>query len=155
MSTETYDPSRLLLSMRGSTALYQTEIEAAMASLAHLSPAEAEDLVAIAGEDERAYGLRDRRAFLDAFCRRADEFLADDEGGFHTMTIHLTRYDRSPAALEIWFHVASPASAGRGVWFRHFVVGINDQCIFADIGPRESPTRATDAVSPSSGTGGD
>ncbi len=139
MSTETYDPTRLLLSMRGSTALYRAEVDSAVTALAHVSPAEAEDLVAIAGEDERAYGLRDRRAFLDAFCRRADEFLADDEGGFHAMTIHLTRYDRSPAALEIWFHVASPASPGAGVWFRHFVVGIDAACVYADIGPRRAP----------------
>lgn len=135
VSTETFDPNRRILSMEGASAVYRDEIADAFGRLNHLPPAEAENLVATAGEDERAYALRKRSAFLDVVCRRVDEFLLDDEGGFYKMVVHFTAYDRSDAALEIWFHVATQGGETGGIWFRHMVVGIDDDHVYADIGP--------------------
>lgn len=125
--------------MEGSSALYRDQVAAALTGLYQISLPEAEDLVAIAGEDERAYALRKRDQFIETFCQRADEFLSDDDGGFHRMTVHLTTHDRSDAALEIWFHVGKPGTNAGGVWFRHMVVGIDQSHVYADMGPRLAP----------------
>ncbi len=134
MATETFNPQRLVLSMEGSSVVYREELAALVAALPCITPGEAEDLVATAGEDERGYGLRRRADYLDVLCRRMDEFLADDEGGFYRMLVHLTRYDRSPAALELWFHVTRPGLENTGTRFRHMIVGIDAECVYADMG---------------------
>jgi len=134
MATETFHPSRLIFSMEGSTAVYRDELAAAVQGLAHVTALEAEDLVATAGEDERAYGVRPREQFLDTLCRRVDEFLADDDGGFYRMLVHVTRSDRSPAVLEIWFQVTRPGLETAGTWIRHVVVGIDAQTVYCDMG---------------------
>ncbi|MCG8405149.1 MAG: hypothetical protein MI923_08140 [Phycisphaerales bacterium] len=143
MTTETFDRARLVLSMEGSSALYRDELFAALAGLEKLSLSEAEDLVAIAGEDERAYALRDRNQFFETLCQRADEFLGDDDGGFHKMLVHITKHDRSHAALEIWFHVSTPGSDTGGVWFRHMVVGVDESHLYADMGPAAKSSEKT------------
>ena len=134
MATETFDPTRLIVSIEGATAIYRDEVAAAIARLEHAGIQEAEDLVATAGEDERGFGLRERSAFLNTLYQRADEFLLDDEGGYYRMIVHLTAYERSAAALEIWFHVASPGSEAGGIWMRHMVVGIDEKHVYADMG---------------------
>lgn len=134
MATETFNAEQLILSIEGSVDVFREDVAATVAGLAHLTPQDAEDLVATAGEDERAYGVRDRATFLDAFYRLADEFLRDDDGGYHHMVVHITRYYRNDAALELWFHVGRPGSETGGVWIRHMVVGLNDTSVYADIG---------------------
>ncbi len=133
MGTETFNPDRLILSMQYSTALLRGDLAEALLRLACVPAEEAEHLVATAGEDEAGYGIRDRGVFLEALCKTADEFLADDDGGFHEMHVHVTSYERSPAVIEIWFQVGSPGS-DRGVWFRHLVVGVDDQTVYAALG---------------------
>lgn len=134
MATESFNMERRILSMEGSTSVYRDDLSLVLDRLGHLSQAEAEDLVATAGEDERAYRTRPRDGFLDVLCDRIDEFLHDDDGGFFRMIVHVARYERSSAAIELWFHVTRPGFESGGTWIRHMVVGIDGQCIFADIG---------------------
>ncbi len=141
MGTETFNPDRLILSMQYSTNVYRPEMETALARLACVPPAEAEHLVATAGEDEAAYRPVTRPVFLDALYGTADEFLASDDGGFHEMTLHVTSYDRSDAVLEFWFHVATPGFEARGVWFRQMAVGIDARHVYAALG---EPARTRD-----------
>lgn len=138
MGTESFDPERVILAMRYSTAVYREEIESSLSRLECTTPEEADHLVAIAGEDEAAYSVRDRASFVTAICRTADEFLADDDGGYRAMTVYLTSHERSAAIREFWFHVAGPGSEGSGVWFRQLVVGIDAQSVFAAIGDAPS-----------------
>ena len=141
VGTETFNPNRLILSIEGSTGVYREEIAGAIGALDVLSPHDAENLVATAGEDETAYGPRDRTRFLDTLCSRIDEFLRDDDGGYHKMRVHLTSYDRSAAALEIWFHVGTPGANAGGAWFRHMVVGLDELTVYCDMGPHAEPTK--------------
>lgn len=120
--------------MEGSTSVYREELALALDGLGFVSPSEAEDLVATAGEDERAYRLRPRDGFLDLLCSRIDEFLGDDDGGFFRMIVHVARSDRSEAVIEFWFHITRPGFESGGTWIRHMVVGIDQLMIFADIG---------------------
>ncbi|MCZ6682569.1 MAG: hypothetical protein O7B26_05240 [Planctomycetota bacterium] len=142
MGTESFDPERVILAMRYSTEVYRQDIETSLSRLACISPDEAEHLVAIAGEDEAAYSVRDRASFVSTICRTADEFLADDEGGYRDMTVYLTSHVRSEAIREFWFHVTGQGSEGSGVWFRQLVVGIDTQKVFAAMGDR--PSKAGD-----------
>jgi hypothetical protein len=135
VATETFSPDRLILSMQYGSELYRDQVAAALSALPCVPIEEAEHLVAVSGEDERAYGLRDRTAFLDALFARCDEFLADDDGGFHQMRIHVTSHPRTRAALEFWFHVATPNTPERGVWFRHLVVRLGETQVYAALGP--------------------
>jgi len=140
LATERFDPARLLFSMRFSSALYRDELAAALAALSCVPPDEAEHLVATAGEDEAAYAPRDAASFLAELCRVIDDFLADDDGGFHQMTVHVTRYERSPAVLEVWFHVGPPGATTGGAWFRQLAVRLDTHHLYAAIGPRiQSP----------------
>ena len=134
MATETFQPDRLLLSMQGSSGVYHDHLAAIITALPALPLAEAEDLVATAGEDERAYAARSRPDFVAALVLLADEFMLDDEGGYYRMMVHLTRYARSPAAVEIWFHVSRPGSEGGGTWIRRMAVGLSDGAIYTDMG---------------------
>ena len=54
-----------------------------------------------------------------------DEFLADDDGGYHEMAIHATRHARWPQAVELWFQVRTTGSP-TSVWFRHMVMRLVD-----------------------------
>lgn len=135
MATETFNPEQLILSMEGSTAVYRDDIASSLNALTCIDTADAEDLVATAGEDERAYGPRPRAAFLDVLCKRIDEFLLDDDGGYYRMLVHLTRYERSPAAIEVWFQVTKPGFEAGGTWIRHMVVAIDESRLYSDIGP--------------------
>lgn len=136
MGTESFDPERVILAMRYSTEVYREDIESSLSRLAHTSPEEAEHFVAISGEDEAAYSVRDRVSFISAICRTADEFLADDDGGYREMTVYLTTHVRSEAIREFWFHVTGPGSASSGVWFRQLVVGVGAQSVYAALGDR-------------------
>lgn len=134
MSTETFDRSRLLLSMEYGSSVFRDELLAILHRLECLSADEAEHLIATAGEDERGFAVRDRNVFFDALCGRIDEFLADDEGGYYRMLVHVTRYERSAAALEIWFQVTKPGFEMNGTWIRKMVVGVDADHVYADIG---------------------
>ncbi|MBK8268962.1 MAG: hypothetical protein IPK83_11920 [Planctomycetes bacterium] len=133
MATETFHPDRIIFSMEGSTAVYRDDIDAAIKALECVTAEQAEDLVATAGEDERAYGLRPRAAFLEAICKLIDEFLLDDDGGYYRMLVHLTRYERSAAALEVWFQVTKPGHEAGGTWIRRMVVGVDAAYVYSDI----------------------
>lgn len=134
VGTESFNADRLILSMQYSTSVYRPDIETALARLACVPPAEAEHLVATAGEDEAAYRPVARPAFLATLYEMADEFLASDDGGFHNMILQVTSYDRSDAVLEFWFHVATPGFEARGVWFRQMAVGIDARHVYAALG---------------------
>lgn len=134
MATETFQPDRLLFGVAGSSAVYRDAIESALASLACVPLHEAEHLVAISGEDERAYARRDRSAHLQTLLDRIDEFLRDDEGGFYRMRVLFASTEKSPAMIEIWFNVGRPGAAG-GTWFRHLVIGLDAAGVYADMGP--------------------
>jgi len=134
MATETFQAARVLLSMEHSAGVYRDRIAAALNELANVALDEAEHLVAVAGEDERAYGPRDRSKHLDVLCGRIDEFLLDDDGGYFQMRAHLSRHERSDAVLEVWFHVARPGAMQRGTWLRHLIVGVDDATVYADMG---------------------
>ena len=118
--------------MEGSAVVYQDNLQAALAHLDCVAEEEAEHLVAIAGEDERAYGLKARNVYLKKLAQRVDEFLQDDDGGYYQMRVYLAQHERSAAVLEIWFHVTMPAKPRGGTWFRHLVVGIDDERVYAD-----------------------
>lgn len=133
MGTETFNMSRALMEIRYSTDVYRDDLAATLNGLANVPVEEAEHFVAISGEDERAYGLRRREAFLEAFCEQADAFLCDDDGGFHEMVLYASRHPRSDAMLEFWFHVRSPAGEG-GVWFRQLVIGVDAEHVYAGLG---------------------
>lgn len=134
MATETFQPDRVLVALEHSVAVYRDAIAAALDGLATTTLEEAEHLVAIAGEDEKSYTPRDRTGHLDVLCRRIDEFLADDDGGYFQMRAYLASHERSAAALEVWFHVARPGSMQRGTWFRHLIVGLDDATVYANMG---------------------
>lgn len=134
MSTQTLNPDRVIFGMEGSADVYQDDLAAALAQVENVDEEEAEHLVAIAGEDERAYAIKQRGEFLTALMRRVDDFLQDDEGGYYQMRAYLARHERSPAVLEIWFHVTLPARPRGGTWFRHLVVGIDSERVYADFG---------------------
>lgn len=152
VGTERFDPDRLIVAMQHSTEVYRDDVAAAVSRLGRVAPEKAELLVATAGEDESAYALRVRATIVDALCRTADEFLGDDEGGYHEMTVHVTRYDRSDAVLEFWFHVGSPGGEGGGVWLRQLVVGIDEHHVYAALGDRSAaPNDSGPAPSPSRG----
>ncbi len=121
--------------MEHSTALHREALTELLNALAVVSPEDAIELVACAGEDERGYRRVAIDAFLDSFCRLADEFLADDDGGYHEMTVHVTRRAATNAAIELWFHVRSPGSGRGGVWMRHLVARTGEREVVADIGP--------------------
>ncbi len=134
MSTQTLNPDRVIFGMEGSADVYRDDLAAALTQLEHVDKHEAEHLVAIAGEDERAYALKQKCEFLTALMRRVDDFLQDDEGGYYQMRAYLARHERSPAVLEIWFHVKMPTRPRGGTWFRHLVVGIDSDRVYADFG---------------------
>lgn len=121
--------------MEHSTALHREALRGLLNSLGVVAAEEAIELVACAGEDERGYRRVAVDAFLDSFCRLADEFLADDDGGYHEMIVHVTRRAATQAALEFWFHVRSPGSGRGGVWMRHLVARTGERDVLADIGP--------------------
>ncbi len=134
MSTETFHPSRVILSMENGSLVYRDDLEAIFKALTCVPADEAEHLVATAGEDERAYAVRPRDVFFQSLCGRIDEFLADDEGGFYRMLVHVTRYERSPAAVEVWFQVTKPGFEAHGTWIRKMVVGVDAQHVYSDFG---------------------
>lgn len=139
MATQTFQPDRVRLCMESSAAVYRDDIAAALADLAFVSLEEAEHLVAVAGEDERNYGPRDRVALFETLCRRIDEFLMDDDGGYYLMRTYLSSHERSDAVLEIWFQVTKPGATMRGTWFRHLIVGLDDQSVYSDMGVIAAP----------------
>ncbi|MCB9857776.1 MAG: hypothetical protein H6818_18995 [Phycisphaerales bacterium] len=133
MATQTFQPDRVRLCMESSAAVYRDDIAAAVADLACVSRDEAEHLVAVAGEDERNYAPRDRNALLETLCRRIDEFLMDDDGGYYVMRAYLTSHERSDAVLEVWFQVTRPGATMRGTWFRHLIVGLDEKSVYSDM----------------------
>ena len=133
MGTERLDSTRVILAMQRSSEVYREDVIQAIAGLGSVSSDEAEHIVATAGEDESCYGLRRRDAFIDALFRTVDEFLDDDEGGFHQMTVYVAGSERGDAILEFWFHVSQPGREG-GVWLRQMVVGIDEDRVYASIG---------------------
>lgn len=135
MATEQFDPDRLEFSMQHSTALHRDAFADLLTGLTPITYDEAIELVACAGEDERHYRRVSIDALVDAFLPLADEFLADDDGGYLELSIHVTRRAASRAAIEIWFHVRSPGSGRGGVWMRHVVVRTGEREVVADIGP--------------------
>ena len=134
MATQALDPDRILIGLEGSVAVYRDDIERNLSTLTQVSVEEAEHLVAIAGEDERAYSLKRRASHMNALFRRIDEFLLDDDGGYYQMRVYLASHERSSAVLETWFHVALPGRLRGGTWFRHLIVGIDNEHVFADVG---------------------
>lgn len=135
MATETLQPDCLLFSLRDAATPHRDTLGAALDRLAPMPHDAAIELIACAGEDERAYRLVTDAALLDALCRAADEFLADDDGGYHEMALHVARRTAAPAVLELWFQVRSPWSSGNGAWFRHLVVRIGPDRVLANLGP--------------------
>ncbi len=142
MSTQTFQPDRVRLCMESSVEVYRDDIEAAIAGLDQVALDEAEHLVAVAGEDERVYAIRDRTSLLATLCERIDEFLHDDDGGFYLMRAYLSSHDRSDAVLEVWFQVARPGATNRGTWFRHLIVGVDEHSVYSDMGPPTAPAIA-------------
>lgn len=134
MATEQFDPDRLELTMQHSTVIHREAFAELVTGLAVISPNDAIELVACAGEDERHYRRVAIDTFLSAFVVLADEFLADDDGGYHEMSIQVARRAATSAAIEMWFHVRSPGSGRGGVWMRHIVVRTGEREVVADIG---------------------
>lgn len=141
MATQTFQPDRVRLCMESSVDVYREDIQQAIDSLACVPIDEAEHLVAVAGEDERLYAPRERSSLFQTLCRRIDEFLLDDDGGFYCMRAYLSSHERSDAVLEVWFQVSRPGAMSRGTWFRHLIVGLDAEHVFADMGaaPLTSP----------------
>lgn len=124
VGTERFDPERLIFTLRDSTAVHRDEIAELFEALQPIDVDEAEHIVAVSGEDERSYGPRPIEGFREALFAMMDEFLADDDGGYHEMAIHATRHARWPQAVEFWFQVRA-TGAQTSVWFRHLVMRIN------------------------------
>jgi len=121
VGTERFDPVRLIFTIRDSTAVHREEIAELFEMLHPIDVEEAEHIVAVSGEDERSYGPRSIEGFREALFATMDEFLADDDGGYHEMAIHATQHARWPQAVEFWFQVRTTGSP-TSVWFRHLVM---------------------------------
>lgn len=121
VGTERFEAERLIFTIRDSTTVHREEVAELFEMLHPIGIEEAEHIVAVSGEDERAYGPRPINYFLGALFTMMDEFLADDDGGYHEMAIHATRHARWPQAVELWFQVRA-AGAPTSVWFRHLVM---------------------------------
>ncbi|HPF37640.1 MAG TPA: hypothetical protein P5081_07510 [Phycisphaerae bacterium] len=134
MATQTFQPERVQLCMESSVDVYREQIAASIAALDRVAAEEAEHLVAVAGEDERNYAPRHRANVFETLCARIDEFLLDDDGGYYLMRAYLCSHERSAAVLEVWFQVTKPGALSRGAWFRHLVVGLDEQHVYADMG---------------------
>lgn len=134
MATQTLNLDRIIFGMEGNADVYEDDLAAALTQMECIDESEAEHLVAIAGEDERAYTIKQRTSYLTALTRRIDDFLQDDDGGYYQMRAYLAHHERSAAVLEIWFHVTLPARPRGGTWFRHLVVGIDSERVYADMG---------------------
>ncbi len=135
MATEVFQPDRLLFGIAGTADVYRDAIVEALSRLGTVPLHEAEHLVAVSGEDERAYGRRIRESHLSTLISRIDEFLADDEGGYYRMRVLFAASDKSPAMIEIWFNVGRPGAVAGGTWFRHLVIGLDEASVYADMGP--------------------
>lgn len=141
MSTERFDPDRLIFTIRHSTAVHRDDIVEVIGSLTPIAADEAEHMVAVAGEDERAYGPRREGDLLAAMFGLMDEHLADDEGGYREMSVHVTRHARWPQAVEFWFQVKT-TGAQSSVWLRHLVMRIDESTLFASIGRSSGGVRS-------------
>jgi len=133
VATERFDPDDLIFTIRHGTAVHRDDIAELIAALTPLDAEEAEHLVAVAGEDERAYGPRRVEDFHNALFEMMDEFLMDDEGGYRDMSVHATRHPRWPQALAFWFQVRT-TGAQSSVWFRHLVMRLDEKTLYAGIG---------------------
>lgn len=134
MPTEAFHESRLILTMRDGTAVWRDDIAELLAALPTVSLDEAEHVVAVSGEDERAYAPRPHAAFLAVLFQTADDFLADTEGGWRDMLVHVTRHPRCRAAIEFWFQVRTPGAGPGSAWIRHLAIGLDGDHIFAGLG---------------------
>lgn len=126
VGTERFDPERLIFTIRDSTAVHREEIAALFEMLHPICVDEAEHIVAVSGEDERNYGPRPIDGFRESLFAMMDEFLADNDGGYHEMAIHATQHARWPHAVELWFQVRTTGSPS-SVWFRHLVMRLEGE----------------------------